>query len=366
MKKYRLFYMFIFIILAFSSLDILEGNKEFSDFENRRLTKEPKFTLKSYFNGQYSKEYDNYINDQFIMRDSFISVKALMEKAFLKVENNGVYFGEDDYLLEKVVHIDKSKLDLNINSINKFIKDVDLNTYIMIVPNSYYILKDKLPKYALVEDTEKHLDYIYSNIEGEIPVDLRAILKENKEEYIYYKTDHHWTTLGAYLGYEEFMKEYGEEPIKLSNYKENNENDFYGTFYSRSKPVFLDGDTISYYDFNDLEIYINDEKKDSLYDLSFFNTRDKYSAFLHDNNGITRIKNKKISNDKKLLVIKDSYANSLVPFLTQNFSEVIVIDLRYYGNSIKEYIKENNISDVLILYNFINFTRDNSIMKINM
>ena len=132
-----------------------------------------------------------------------------------------------------------------------------------------------------------------------------------------------------------------------------------------AKPFNISSDIIKYYDFEDLEMNIlGGEVYNSIYDFSKINSRDKYSMFIRGNNALTIINNKNLKNGKKILVIKDSFANSLVPFLTQNFEEVHIIDLRSFNIKISNYMEENDFDNILVLYNFINLSTDSDIIKI--
>lgn len=363
--KGRVFYLFSGIILVISLLDIVTRDKDISEIENRKLQNKPKFKTEDYINGNFKDKYNKYLDDQFIFRDEFITLKGISEKLLLKKENNGVYFGKDGYLLEKVLNISDLKVENNIKYINEFIKENNLKTSLMIVPNSFYILRDKLPIKAKEIDSKEIIDKIYKEIDKASSIDLIKPLENQKDDYIFYKTDHHWTTLGAFTGYKEYINSIGKEVINIENFKEEKEFDFLGSYFSKSKSIFINPDIISYYDFRNLEISIDGVKKDSLIDKDYFKGRDKYDAFLSSNNKLTKIINKDIKTNEKLLVIKDSYGNSLVPFLTQSFKEVHVVDLRYFNESIKTYIKENNIGECLIIYNLINFTRDTSVVKLS-
>lgn len=362
--KGRLFYLFSGIILVITLLDILSKDKDISEIENRKLQNKPKFKTEDYINGNFKDKYNKYLDDQFVFRDEFITLKGVSEKLLLKKENNGVYFGKDGYLLEKVLEVSDLKIENNIKYINKFIENNNLKTSIMIVPNSFYILRDKLPIKAKEIESKEIIDKIYKEVDKASSIDLIKPLEDKKDDYIFYKTDHHWTTLGAFIGYKEYLNSLGKEAITLENFKEEKEFNFLGSYFSKSKNIFIEPDIISYYDFNNLEIFIDGVKKESLIDRDYFKGRDKYSAFLSSNNKLTKIINKDLKTNEKLLVIKDSYGNSLVPFLTQSFKEVHVVDLRYFDESIKSYIKENNISECLIIYNLINFTRDTSVVKL--
>ncbi|MBM6838716.1 hypothetical protein H9X77_10885, partial [Clostridium saudiense] len=199
------------------------------------------------------------------------------------------------------------------------------NVSLMIAPNSYEIYKELVPKAAPLVPQEENIEYIYENIVDTNNIKFLEIMKENKDKYIYYRTDHHWTAYGAYLAYKEFVKSIGEIPIELEEEDFTKIDDFYGTYFSKTKPFNVEPDIFSYLDLNGVTMNIMGEEYDSIYDYSQLELRDKYALFLNGNNALTVIRNSNLKNGKKIAVIKDSYANSLVPYLTQNFEEIHVI-----------------------------------------
>lgn len=366
MKKNPILYTFLIVLFLLSILDVIVPDKKFSEIENRNLKSKSDFTIKSFLDGSFSKKYEEYINDQFIGRNYWINLKSRSEYVLGKVENNDIIYGEDGYLFEKFTYLDENRLKVNIEAINIFSQNVDQKVSLMIVPNSYEIYNEKLPNGAPVINQEKIINEVYEKSKDINNIDLLGIMKSNKDKYIYYKTDHHWTTYGAYLAYCEFIKSVSESPINLYNIEKKDVDKFYGTYFSKAKPFNAEPDTLSYYNFENITMSIDGKDYDGLYDYSKLDIRDKYSLFLRGNNPLTIIKNKENLNGKKLLVFKDSYANSFIPFLTSNYEEIHVIDLRSFGVKVSEYVGENKFDDILVIYNFINLTRDANILKIKL
>lgn len=366
MKKNPLLYVFIGVLFLLTILDLLSPEKTFSELENRNLAPKVKFTFAGAINGTFTKKYEEYINDQFIGRDLWIDLKSRSEYVLGKIENNDVIYGKDNYLFDKFDVLDKDRLNTNINALDIFInnaKAVNSDVSLMIVPSSYQVYKEKLPEGAPLIDQEKEIEYIYSKLENGTEIDVLSLFNKNKEEGLYYKTDHHWNINGVYLAYKKYIETIGDEIIDLKSLKENTVEDFYGTFFSKAKPFKGEPDALTYYDIPNIEMSIGDEKFHSLYDLSYLNVRDKYSIYLRGNNPLTIIKNKELKNGKKLLVIKDSFANSMVPFLTQNYEEIHVVDLRAFMLNLSDYIKKEKFDNILVLYNFMNFAKDTNLIK---
>lgn len=365
MKRRYLLYCFTVIIYIVTIISFIDKDKIFSEFENRNLKTNVRFSINNFVNGSFQEEYEEYVNDQFPLRNQWISIKSLNEYLLGKIENNGIIYGENKWLFEKFTSLNKVRLSNNINAINQFSKKYDKSVSVMIVPNSYEIYNEDLPRGLYQIEQEKIIKDLYSNLIYSNNINLLDKFKNEKNNYIYYKTDHHWTTYGAYLAYCSFIESIGMKPINLNYYNSNEINGFYGSYFSKAKPFNISSDIIKYYDFEDLEMNIlGEEVYNSIYDFSKINSRDKYSMFIRGNNALTIINNKNLKNGKKILVIKDSFANSLVPFLTQNFEEVHIIDLRSFNIKISNYMEENDFDNILVLYNFINLATDSDIIKI--
>lgn len=369
--KITLMLLFIFFVGFIFIVNIITPSKDFSEEENKKLQQRPKFSLESLEENRFTKKYEKYISDQFLLRNTWISIKSEVDKLLGKKESNDVFLGKEGYLFQKFKKPKEEETKEKIDALNRFSeKFKNINKYIMIVPNSYEIIKEKLPKNAPVIGQLDYINEVKDSIKDYIWVDTYNELLSNKDKDIYYKTDHHWTTKGAYYGYKSF-----EKVAKLSLKDEDNYNilkvtdNFYGTSYSRGGFRGIKGDDINIYlpkeDKDILIDYIEENKKtSSLYDTCFLNKKDKYGIFLGGNHSLVRIKTLSDS-DRKLIVFKDSYANSMIPFLTEDFSEILMVDLRYYMNDVDKLIDEEGITDSLILYNGNTFFQDDSISYIS-
>lgn len=362
---------FILVILMFGGLNIIKPVKTFSSEENRILAEKPKFSKDLLMDGRFTKKFEKYFSDQFVFRDFFIGVKSDTERLIGKKDINGVYIGDDGYLMEKFQKPSKEKMDEIIKSFDTFYGlEKDINKNIAIVPNAVEILKDKLPKNSTDESQKKYIDNLKNSLVDKFNfIDVYKELENHKDENIYYKTDHHWTTEGAYYGYRAIMEGLGCTPKNKEDFSINKvTNDFYGTLYSKGGFRHLDGDDINVYvpkgNTDVLVNYVEEDKKaTTFYDLDALNGKDKYALFFGGNHSVVKI-NTPCENGKKLLIIKDSYANSLVPFLSQDFSSISMVDLRYYNGDIYEFIKENQVDNVLFLYNANTFFQDDSIKNL--
>lgn len=361
--------IYIGLIMLFN---IIISDKDFSDMENRRLEQLPKFSFENIFKGQFISNFEKYISDQFPFRDFFIGVKSYCERISGKKENNGVFLGEDGYLMEKFNKPHDKDFKNRIDVINSFAENTaNINKYFILVPNSVKILEDKLPYSAPVDDEYFYMNKVKNGLDKNIKfVDVYDIFWDKKDEYIYYKTDHHWTTKGAFYAYEKLAKSMGFYPHEEDYFNiENVADNFYGSLYSKGGFRNIDSDDIKLYipkksENYTVKYYEENNTSDSLYNMDNLNKKDKYTVFLNGNHPLLKI-NTNIHNGKKLLIIKDSYANSLVPFLTGHFNEIYMIDLRYFEEDLSKFIKNNDIDDILILYNVKSFFEDDSIKKIS-
>ena len=367
--------IFIAFMYFITMLSIFSKDKSFSDNENRYLATKPKFTFEKLNNGSYAKEYEEYITDQFILRDKWISIKTYSERAMLKKDINGVYFGKDDYLIEKYEGFNEEQVNKNINRLNEFIstynkKIGENHVKVMIVPTASEVLKDKLPLFAYDNTQKRLISYINNVLPEGTTIDLISLFENYKDEYIYYRTDHHWTSLGAYYAYKKWGQEVNIETYNSSDfYIEEVSSDFYGTIYSKVNTK-VKPDSIHLYNLKDknieykLDYDLGQKVTDSIYDFKKLEGKDKYAVFLGGNNGLVNIKTN-VGNNRKLLIIKDSFANSFIPFVINNFSEVSVVDFRYYNMKISEYIEKEDFTDILFLYNSLNFNKDKNLIKLS-
>ena len=194
-------------------------------------------------------------------------------------------------------------------------------------------------------------------------VDVRQTLTAHKDEYIYYRTDHHWTSTGAYYAYKLLCDTLGLTPFDTAAHTVLTADGFYGTHYSKARTPDAEPDTITYYDLpNELTIYSvsgpgqpADGETTGLYDTAKLDVYDKYAMFLHGNNGLSRIKG---DGTGRILVIKDSYANCFVPYLTANYADIDVVDFRNYNYGLDKLIADNDYDQLLVLYSFDSFKSD--------
>ncbi|WP_053955377.1 DHHW family protein [Inediibacterium massiliense] len=345
--------------------NLISPDLTFSESENRMLQQKPYFSFKKIIDGKWISQYEKYFTDQFIVRDFWIGIRSDTERIFGKKENNNVYLGKESYLMEAFQKPSEENFNKKLKELQSFSDSTpNTNKYFLLVPNAVSILKDKLPSYAPTDDQLFYIEKLKKNMIQNIRfLDIYPTLYNRKNEYIFYKTDHHWTTKGAYYAYEKIAKDMGFTPYKKEDFKIQKVTDkFYGSLYSKSGFRHIKPDDIELYipkKENQYKVeYIEENKVDhSFYKLDNLEKKDKYKVFFDGNHPLIKISSEQ-ENTKKLLMIKDSYANSLIPFLALHYSDIYVVDLRYYQKDLQELIDKNHIEDVLILYNENTFFQD--------
>lgn len=372
LKKYPTFFVFSILVILFTVIDIINSPNEFSELENRKLSQMPILSLKSYIDTSFLSDYEKYINDQFFLRDNWIDLKSRIEYLLGKRENNDIIFGKENYLFKKFTTFNDEMLENNLNSIITFTNNYNKEVDFFIIPNSYAIYDELTPRYLPLVDQLSLINSINSYLSSKSNDHINTInvaeeLLKNKDDYIYYKTDHHWTSYGAYLAYLKYMDYLGLEIVDINNLEKITINNFLGTYYNRSKYFKADSDFITYYNILDLYIEIDGKEQLSLMDLDKFKGSDKYSAFLWGNNGLTKVINENISEERKgssILIFKDSYANSFIQFLSYNYEIIDIIDLRYFKESIRNFMKDKDYNEILIMYSFNNLSSDINIRRL--
>ncbi|NCE65806.1 hypothetical protein D1159_14785 [Pseudoflavonifractor sp. 524-17] len=373
-KKYCIFISALFcaFLTVFLAAGAITPDRAFSPLENRTLEQLPSPTVKTVLNGSFMSSFEAYVTDQFPGRDIWVDMKARTEKAMGKQENNGVYFCKGDALIARFDAPDSTQLTANLNYVNQFAAKADIPVYFSLIPSAADVWADRLPagapnasQTAVLQQAAALPDVRW--------YDTRAALTAHSGEDIYYRTDHHWTSLGAYYGYTALMGALGKTPVSLSQYtKTTRSADFYGTLFSSSGVRWIapdaidtyvpeDGITVTSFTYDSKGTPVEEPR--ALYDTSYLSVKDKYSMFLGGNQSLGVVRTPH-TDKPKLLIIRDSYADSLVPFLTPHFSEIHLLDLRYSKLSISGYIQEQGIDQALVLYSVPNFVSDRNLVWI--
>lgn len=352
---------FFCLLLAVSALiGLLMPNRYYSEREKRTLTQKPKFTVADFISGEFSDELEKYLTDQVPLRDGWVTMKTYMELAIGKRESGGVYVCKDKYLMDKFTSYSKKQLAANAAALAELqeklaSEGISMNT--ILVPMAAQVLTDKLPAYAPVADYTAILQVLTDA--GVDTADVFSALAAHSSENIYFRTDHHWTSLGAYYAYCAWR---GIEPTAGEWTQEVLCDDFYGTTWNKVPLPSVPAEEITaWYQHPTHHVSYNNGQyeTESIYERKYLSGSDQYAVFLNSNQAQAVIEGSGKSG--KLLLIKDSYGNTFSQFPVEDYAEVHVIDLRFFNGDVVEYAKENSITDTLVLYGTQNFAKDTNI-----
>ncbi len=367
MKNKILSVLFILYILVFAVGSVLAKDRDFSEMENRNLTQFPQVTAKAVLEGSFTEKFETYMSDQIMGKDFLVRLKISENRMLNQSYINGVYFGKDDMLIQDYEN-PYNQLSKNIGYINEFVEaHPEYEFTWLLAPNACYIYEDKLPPFATCYDQGEVMAYITGSAAEEIRIaDCTQALMQERDSYIYYRTDHHWTMHGAYIGYTVLCDALGQTATPEEDYDIQVGSDaFFGTQYSNAPTFSQKPDEILLY-MNPKGTYqvayLDDGvTTDSLYNLDNLFIKDKYTTYLDGNHSYVKITSN-AENKEKILVIKDSYAHSLLPLLADNYSEIYVVDLRYYHQSISELAEKEGISKIIFINNLEFLSTDDNFL----
>ncbi len=367
-------WLFCLVVFGVAGLHLLTDDKSFSESENRVLSQAPKLSIASIADGSFMKEFETYLTDQFPFRDGIISLKTVADRILGKNEENGVYIGKEGFLFDTQTPFDGKHIVEIGKAVTKFTKDYDrLKSAFLLVPNSSYVYSEYMPKYLEMSDQRVLIRSVHNQIKNDSVLwpGAAKLLKDNADKtQLYYKTDHHWTTRGAYLMFRELCLSWGFEKTA----KDINKNfefhkistTFEGTLASTSGVHDTQDEIEICLPKNSEGTYVvtfesSGEKTASLFFPDKLEQKNQYEVFMGGNYDKVII-DTVCPSGRNLLLIKDSYANCMIPMLTPYFSKIVVIDPRYLTDSLESIIKENDFTHMLFLYNINTLLEDNSLV----
>jgi len=405
-KHYINIFIFMAIIFVVSIFNMLTPkDKTVSLVENRTLAKKPDLTVSSVLSGKYSKDFESYFTDNFVNRDNLVKVsknilalkgiKRSEEVALVDFEGQNVGGNDDSEASENGKDESSAKGNLlilndTVMEVYKF-KEAKAKSYANMINTAQNKMGDEVKifsllaplqiefltnqKYKELSDSQYDaINFVNSNLsEKIIPVDAYTPIREHIKEYVYYRTDHHWTALGAYYGYTGFTKAAGLDAMNLDEYTIGEAPGFLGhlSTVNPSKTVNNNPDNVIFYNSpvkSNMEVYFYDketgEKKSysgAVISKSYIEKDQKYGIFLGGDFPLGIIKTDS-NSDEKIMVLKDSYGNAFIPFLLPHYSEIYVVDPRHYKESIVDLVNENGIDEVLFL-NYVLTTNFDSYMN---
>lgn len=371
--KYIPAVVFLIFIYGMALWFLFSPKTDYSSSEKRYLQKFPDANVEKVLSGEFGSEFETFFADRFPQRNTWVGINAYTTLAEGNNGASGVYNCKNGYLINKPVSTDNN-LDKNVGAVVDFAKSIDTPTTVMLVPSTGYIADDVLPTFHDKYNDDEDISKISSTLSKDKIgfVDLRERFKSEYKNgsQLYYKTDHHWTTKGAYTGYQELCKALGVIPIDDSTLKKDSYPDFYGTTYSSSGFWLTPPDNIEIWSnpknsYKNISVKItegaNVKTSGSMYFTDHLKEDDKYPVFIDGNHALTEITNTNAKNGT-ILLIKDSFSHSLAPFLAENYSKVVLVDLRYYKESVSDLVTTYNPEQVVVLYGIDNLATDTDIV----
>lgn len=352
----------LFILFVDVAL-IIHHDRAFSETENRVLQTAPELTGTGLTSGRFMSDADRFAADQIVGRDAWIQVKLKADETEGKRESNGVYLGKDGYLMEIPKLPNELYVGRSIDAIRNFADRHDQPVVVALIPNLSSVCPELLPDGAPTVDQEAVIQNVADGI-GEKAQMARVLqnMSDHRGEQLYYRTDHHWTSLGARYAWDAiapyFNLDPGEDVYSIMKLTDT----FQGTMASASGK-FTETDTIEAFVSDRTPEYVTEfpgsdrERTATIYSPDALETRNAYEVFLGGNYPLVTI-NTTLSTGRRLLLIKDSYANCLVQFLLPYFDMIQIVDPRYYTDDIDHLMETASITDVLILYNVNTFSED--------
>lgn len=386
--------LFAVILLVIPITTMALPKQERSENENRTLAKMPtlidqnkwkkadsiddyiKAVKWKYINNREGKafkdDFETYFCDHMAGREMWVKSSNTLSRLSGQRELNGVYT-LDDQLVQTFKGYSEKTVDASIKAMNTFAaRFPDIPMYIMLAPTSQEIFGAKIPSYTGLMSEKAFIDSVYAKMENIGTIDCLSYISGHANEYVYYRTDHHWTSLGAFYAYQAAAKSLNYSAYGLSAFNiETVSRDFRGTLYSQTLDDSISPDIMEYYFLangeptvkmtcrNDREVNVYD----SLYVREFLKEKDKYSSYTGSNVPIVTIETN-VDNGKSLLMIKDSYAHSLVPFLSKHYSKIVMVDMRYINTGLNSLVNMDEFTEIMFMYNAIGFSEDVNIPKL--
>ena len=354
--------------LLFGALSLSLPKKEFSETENRVLAGAPQFSVSAFLKGDFQSGFETWFADHFVGRDTFSALHRLVQSVAGSREAGGVYLGEEDRLFLIPTTPEEENVTALADAINAFASAYPEQKHLFAVaPNAVWTQRKYLPPYAEAPDQQAQLAAFAKRLKNVKTVDLCKALSAHSDEYIYYRTDHHWTSLGAKYAFEAIAAQLETGPLVKKYETHTLSETFEGTLAAKSGSHKVKDSIEIWLPETDIAYYVNyadgGEAENSMYRKAFLGTRDQYAVFFGGNHALVRIRTT-ADTGRKLLVFKDSYANAAMQFLYPYFDEIVMVDPRYYYDSLKPVMNQYGITDVLYLYHADTFFNDTSLADV--
>lgn len=339
---------------------------DFSETEKRYLADSPKLTADSLSSGDFGNDVESWMADHIPGRDFFVGLNSYYERLTLRQVTKDIYLAEGDRLVEKPVTFDEERVSKNVAAMLSFAKNCEVPVDVMLVPSGGWAVRDSVMGISDPYKDEQIISEVYSCLDGVNTFDALSVIGGHQDPAaLYYRTDHHWTSLGAYLTYSAYMESKGREYPVREDFEVTLAEDFKGTTHSRAAMWLIPGEPIEMWH-GPSDLTVTNAETNTPHAGVFYEERlqelDKYTVFLDGNHSLVRIENPE--KDGTLLVFRDSYSNCLGGFLAESYGTVILVDLRYYNGDVLELCRSENADEVLICYSLSNFMTDQYLVKL--
>lgn len=347
-----------------SVLYLVLPKTEFSETEKRYLEKAPVFTWQTLSSGQFGEDMETYMADHIPGRDFLVGLNAYFDRFTGRQVSKDIYVAEGDRLVEAPVQWDEALAQKNMDAINAFAESLGRPVDLMIVPSAGWANEEAIEGLSAPYGDSTMIGLLYYRASELVnTVDVLSVFENMDGESLYYKTDHHWTSLGAYTAYKTYMERLCKAYRAQEDFTVETVADFKGSTYSRAALWLTPGEDLELWHGSD-ELTVTNGETEGSHQGVFYRERleeaDKYTVYLDGNHSVVKIQNP--AGEGKILVIRDSYSNCLGTFLAESYAEVVLVDLRYYKNSVSELCRQENFDDVLVCYSIGNFMTDTNLV----
>lgn len=368
MKKQNLLVTVLFCAFlgGMCLLSLLLPKRAFSELENRSLAAAPKLTGERLLSGRFMEDAEQWTADHAPLRDRWAQLKALAERAAGKRENDGVYLAAQDTLISRLEEPDEDLALQNAAAVRTLAEKLPVPLCLGLIPTAASVWADRLPAGAPTLDEAAWTERLYEAFGGPT-LDLAGALNAHREEPVFYRTDHHWTSLGARWAADAVFEALELPPLAVAELEPRVvSEDFRGTTWSRAGAWWIPPDEIRVMvpeaGVRVASLAGGKEEPGALYVPSWLEKKNQYAFFLGGNQPACVIRTE--AQGPKLLLLRDSFSDSLAPFLCLRCSEIHLLDLRYYRQSVSDYVRDNGIDQVLVLYSLPEFLSDRNLAHV--
>ena len=358
---------FCAFLAVMPALYLLLPKADFSELEKRYLEDAPLLTAKTLTSGQYGEDMESYMADHIPGRDFFVGLNAYVDLYTGRQVSKDIYVTEDNRLVEAPVVWNETQAQKNMTAVNQFAQTIGADVDFMIVPSAGWAVEDRISMLADPYEDELLIEKLYGMAEQNLNCqDVLSVFEGIEDKgALYYKTDHHWTSLGAYTAYASYMREKQRLCPSAEEFTVTTAEGFCGSTYSRAALWLTPAEPLEMWE-RTQGLQVTNGESEAVHEGIFYEERlneaDKYTVYLDGNHSVVTIHNPENAGKGSILVLRDSYSNCLGGFLAESYETVVLVDLRYYKQPVSELYAKQNFEDVLVCYSLGNFMTDNNLI----